>query len=116
MFLVILILNTLLNFAFNITFRYQVDDYQFNIYKRDFGWVSRLVTILTLVLSLHMFRILFCKLFNIQAMFAAATQPDEFYKPIKLFSLLHWLGICLPVTLVNVYGVVVSFEGEFWDN
>jgi len=66
---------------------------------------------------MHMFRIFFCKIFNLAIVHASATNPDDFFKPIHLYSLIFIGAVCIPTMASNVYYIVEVWNGnEFWDN
>lgn len=116
MTMLLLITNTLLSIAFSVTFHLQIDDHQFNEWREKNPKAYRVQRILFTFVSLHFFRILYSKLFNVRAFQASATVPHEFVRPIRLYSKLHILIIQVPIFALNCYGVLVTYEGEMWDN
>ena len=73
---------------------------------------------LTIGISLHLFRLSFSKLFSLNAFFATAAQPEIFYKPIYLYSIVQMFVILCPLILVDIIGCVITFDGweEVWNN
>mmetsp|Transcript_15568 Transcript_15568/g.19583 ORF Transcript_15568/g.19583 Transcript_15568/m.19583 type:complete len:115 (-) Transcript_15568:3924-4268(-) len=114
--MLLLIANTLLSLAFSVTFHLQIDDHQFNEWREKNAKAYRTQRLLFTFFSLHFFRLIYGKMFNLKAFQASATVPHEFVKPIRLYSKLHILIVQLPIFALNVYGVLVTYEGEMWDN
>jgi hypothetical protein len=80
--------NLIINFAHFFTFKIQVDDYKYNEYVKYHFMTTQVIYILTFVISLHMFRLLYGKLFSLPIFHAATTAPERFYKPLLLYSLI----------------------------
>jgi hypothetical protein len=64
---------------------------------------------------MHIFRLTYSKLFSMDAFFATAAQPEIFYKPIYLYSLVQVGVIICPLIAVDIIGVVITFDG-WWNN
>lgn len=65
----------------------------------------------TISISLHLFRLSFSKLFSLNAFFATAAQPEVFYRPIYLYSIVQMLVIICPLIAVDTIGVAITFDG-----
>ena len=63
--MLVLIANTLLSMAFSITFHLQIDDYQFNDWREKNSKSYKVMRIFFTFISLHMFRMLYCKIFKV---------------------------------------------------
>lgn len=92
-----------------------MEDYQFSQYKKKHKFAYSMIIFISFSLSLHFFRLLFCKLFSLDSLFASATQPGDFYRPLTMYSMLHMCVVLGPMIMVNTYGVFVTIDG-FWDN
>jgi hypothetical protein len=92
-----------------------MDDYQFNEYKRYRKSSYWVIMGITFLISLHMFRMSFSKLFALNPFFATAARADTFYKPIYLYSLVQVCCIYIPIIIVDFIGVYVTWDG-FWNN
>lgn len=113
--ILVLIANTLLSAAFSITFHLQIDDYEFNIWREQNGKSYKVMRIFFTFFSMHMFRLLYSKLFNITMFKASATVPHDFIRPLHLYSKLHMGIILAPILILNIFGMLFTFEG-WWDN
>ena len=91
--ILILILNTLLSIAYSVVFHIQIDDHQFNEWREKNRKSYRVQRFFFTFLSLHFFRLIYSKIFNVQAFRASATVPHDFVRPIRLFSKLHMLSV-----------------------
>jgi len=88
MSIVMLVGNVIVNVAYMVTFRIQIDDYQFNEYIKYHKLAFTLVMGLCSVFSLHMFRICYGKLFALPVFYAGVTDSQTFYRPLLLYSLI----------------------------
>ena len=88
MSIVMLVGNVIVNVAYMVTFRIQIDDYQFNEYIKYHKLAFTLVMGLCSVFSLHMFRICYGKLFALPVFYAGVTDLQTFYRPLLLYSLI----------------------------
>ena len=61
--------------------------------------------------SLHMFRLIYSKLFNIEMFRASATVPHDFIRPLRLYSKLFMGIILVPIFTLNVFGMLFTFDG-----
>ena len=113
--ILVLIANTLLGVAFSITFHLQIDDYQFNEWCTANKKAYKVMRIFFTFFSLHMFRLIYSKLFNIETFKASATVPHDFIRPLRLYSKLHMGIILAPILTLNIFGMFFTFEG-WWDN
>jgi hypothetical protein len=55
-------------------------------------------------------------MFNSAVFHANATSPDDFFKPLRLYSLIFIVAVCLPNFSGNCYFIAVTWNGNFWDN
>lgn len=106
--------SALINFAYIGTFFMSVDDYQFNQYKSMHKLSYAIVMVLSLSLNFNVFRIFYAKLFDKAWTCAVATDPEQFRKPIRLFSLVYVITICGPNILLNMYYLGFRTKGPFW--
>ena len=113
--ILVLIANTLLGVAFSITFHLQIDDFQFNDWREANPRSYRIMRFFFTFFSLHMFRLIYSKLFMIEAFQASATVPHDFIRPLRLYSKLHIFIILVPILTLNIFGMAFTFEG-YWDN
>ena len=113
--ILILIANTLLGVAFSITFHLQIDDYEFNLWREANPKAYKVMRVFFTFFSLHLFRLVYSKLFNIEMFRASATVPHDFIRPLRLYSKLFMGIILAPIFILNVFGMVFTFEG-YWDN
>ena len=67
MTIIILIANTLLSIAYSVTFHLQIDDYQFNEWREHNSKSYRVQRIFFTFFSLHLFRLMYCKMFKIES-------------------------------------------------
>ena len=65
--MLLLIANSLLSVAFSVTFHLQIDDHQFNDWREKNLKTYRIYRFLFTFLSLHFFRIMYSKLFKVEA-------------------------------------------------
>ena len=65
--ILVLIANVLLGVAFSITFHLQIDDFQFNEWREKNGKSYKVMRIFFTFISLHLFRLQYCKIFKLQA-------------------------------------------------
>jgi hypothetical protein len=86
--IVILAANLVINVAFYITFKIQIDDYKFNEFAKYNFLPFMIVNILVLSISLHNFRLIYGKLFQLPMFHAVTTSPTKFFKPLLYYSLI----------------------------
>lgn len=67
-------------------------------------------------ISLHLFRIMFGKLFALPVFYAASTNPDTFYKPLLLYSLIQVSTVVGPIILVNLYYAISTGSRYIFSN
>jgi hypothetical protein len=99
----ILIANIILNVVYQISFKLQVDDYKFNLYVKYHGHANRAVQVLCVLVSLHLHRLVYSKLFPLPIFHAATTAPDSFYRPLLLYSQIQIASIAAPIFFSNIY-------------
>lgn len=68
--IILLAANLIVNIAYLVTFQIQIDDYQFNQYKKYHKPTFTFIVGFSLIISLHLFRLLFCKLFALPIFYA----------------------------------------------
>jgi hypothetical protein len=71
---------------------------------------------LSLGISLHIFRIMFAKLFALPVFYAASTSPDILYKPLYLYSLIQVSAVVGPTILVNLYYAISTGSRYIFSN
>ena len=104
------------NVAYIVTFRIQIDDYQFNQYKQYHMLSFTVVMALCCIFSLHIFRIMYGKLFALPIFYAEVTDCQTFYRPLLLYSLIQIVSIATPVILANVYYIIASGSNYIFTN
>lgn len=114
--LFILICNTLLSVAFSVTFHIQIDDHDFEIWRSKKKRAYKVQRIIFTFFSMHFFRLIYSKIFSVQAFAAAATVPHDFVRPLHLYSKLFILIVLLPVLILNIFGMASTYEEALWDN
>lgn len=113
--ILILLVQLLINVAFSVTFRVQIDDYKFNEYIEKHKKSHKIIMLLCTVVNLHLFRLFYSKFYKSDAFHAAATTPAQFVRPINLYSKLYLAAVGVPVFIMNLLGSLMTFSG-FWDN
>lgn len=64
--------------------------------------------------SLHLFRLFFCKLFKISGFHASATVPNDFLRPLRLYTRLYVVAILAPSILLNALASLKT--NDLWTN
>lgn len=114
--IIILLANLIVNVAYLVTFKFQIDDYRFNQYIKYHKYPSKVLTMLSLVVSMHMFRLVYGKLFALPIFHAATTSPATFYRPLMLYSLIQITCVAAPVLLCNIYFAAATQSRNVFDN
>jgi hypothetical protein len=100
--------NAVVNVAYVLTFKIQIDDYQFNQYVKYHKLAFTIVLGISSIFSLHIFRICYGKLFALPVFYAGVTDSQTFYRPLLLYSLIQIVSIATPLILANLYFILVS--------
>ena len=114
--IIILIANVLINVAYIVTFKVQIDDYRFNEYIKYHKHAWKFITIICIGISMHLFRLLYGKLFALPIFHAATTCPRTFYKPMMLYSLIQLFCVTLPIFLANIIFAIQTKVEHVFDN
>lgn len=114
--ILVLVMNFVINLIFIVTFVKQTDDYQFNHYKVRNKCFHYWVMVLSVIGNMHFFRFQYSKILTHPCFQAQATSPENFYKPLQLYSLIYLVAVCVPNIGGNTYFLVISWTGQFWDN
>ena len=72
------------------------------------------IMVCSLVLNYNIFRIFYAKLFGKAWTFSQAADPVQFHRPIRLFSFVFTIAICIPNVLLNCYYLGFRQKGPFW--
>lgn len=113
---IVFISNVLINVAYNITFKFQIDDYRYNQYVKYHKYPAKVLNMFSLVVSMHMFRLVYGKLFALPIFHAATTSPKTFYKPLMLYSLIQIGCVSAPILLFNIYFAAATTSRNMFDN
>jgi hypothetical protein len=65
---------------------------------------------------MHLFRVVYGKLFALPIFHAAAVSPQTFYKPLLLYSLIQIICVAIPALLCNIYFAAASKSRNILDN
>lgn len=91
-----------------------VNDNYFNEHKKNHKPSFMIIMLMTLIINFNSFRIFYAKIFTRPWSYAAITHKDSFHKPIRLFTIVYVIVICIPNILLNFYYLVARTKGPFW--
>jgi len=96
----------IVNVVFLVNFHKQVKgtDRQFERWRKQKWIASNFYLALSCLLSVTMYRLIFCRLFRLDIMDVRLNRPQPFLRPILIFSWIKFLVFNVPLIIVDLVG------------
>lgn len=104
--LCVFIIGVVVNIIFLINFHKQVKgtDRQFERWRKLNPMTSNLILYSASILSVTMYRLIFCRLFRLDSFNVHLNRPQPFLRPILIFSWVKFFFFNLPLIIVDFVG------------
>lgn len=112
--LCVFVVGVIVNVVFLVNFHKQVKgtDRQFERWRKQKHIASNFYLALSCVLSVTMYRLIFCRLFRLDVMDVRLNRPQPFLRPILIFSWIKFLVFNLPLIIVDFVGTSTIDDGN----
>ena len=110
----VFVVGVIVNVVFLVNFHKQVKgtDRQFERWRKQKWIASNFYLALSCVLSVTMYRLIFCRLFRLDVMDVRLNRPQPFLRPILIFSWIKFLVVNLPLIIVDFVGTNTIDNGN----
>ena len=102
----VLISGMILNVVFIVNFHKQVKgkDKEFERWRKQKWLASNFFLIIAGCFSLTLYRLIYCRLFRLQATSVKLSRPQPFLRPILIFTWIKFLVFNIPLIIVDLIG------------
>ena len=97
----------IINIIFIINYHKQVKmiDKQFQRWRKQKWFISNFYLFLAGLLSLRMYRLIYCRLYRLDIMSVKVNRPKQFLRPIFIFTGIKFIVFNIPLMIVDFVGL-----------